>query len=83
MVRPWVVPYSAVDCFIGIASAFCTKLPYGPIVLVLGIEKGNEAVEGVAVGSLRISLAGAGAVRGLANRSVDLKMKKQAEGYGH
>lgn len=61
MVGPWVVSYAAVHSLIRVASAFCAEFPYGPVVSVFGIEEGDQAIEGVAVGSLGIGLAGAGA----------------------
>lgn len=63
MIRPWVVPYSAVDGLVWVASAFGAELPYGPVVAVLGVKESNKTVEGVTVGSLGIRLAGAGALR--------------------
>lgn len=64
VVRPWVVSYSAIDSFVGVASTLCTELPYGPVVSMLAIEEGYEAVKRVTVGSLGVCLAWSGTVRG-------------------
>lgn len=56
MIRPWVVPYAAVDGLIRVSRPFGAELPYRPVVRVLGIKEGDEAVERVAVGSLRVCL---------------------------
>jgi hypothetical protein len=62
VIGPGIVPYTSIDSLIRVAGAFCPELPDGPIVSMFGVEKGNEAVKGVAVGSLGICLARPGAV---------------------
>lgn len=63
MIRPGVVTDATVDCLIRVSRPFGAELPYCPVVWMFGIEKGDEAVEGVAVGSLGICLARPRSVR--------------------
>jgi hypothetical protein len=56
MVRPRVVANAIVHRLIGIPGPLGAKLPDGPAIAMLTIEKGNEAVERVAVGALRVGL---------------------------
>lgn len=60
MIGPGIVPYTSIDSLVRVAGAFCPELPDGPIVPMFGVEKGNEAVKRVAVGSLGICLARSG-----------------------
>jgi hypothetical protein len=62
MVGERVVPNPAMDGLVRVARAFGAELPYRPAVAVAGVEVGDELVEGVAVGALRVGLRGAGAV---------------------
>ena len=59
MVGPWVVPYSSVDLGVWVSCSFGTELPYRPVVTMPGIEKVDESICGVAVGSLRVGGGGA------------------------
>lgn len=52
MVWPWVVPYSMVDFRVRVARALGAELPYCPVGAVLVVEKFDEGVRRVAVGSL-------------------------------
>lgn len=61
MIRPGVVPDAVVDGLVGVPGAFGAELPDGPAGAVLGVEVGDEAVEGVTVGELGVGLGGAGA----------------------
>ena len=61
MVGPGVVPDAVVDRLVRVPRPFGAELPYRPLVAVTGVEEGDEAVEGVAVGALGVGLAGAGA----------------------
>lgn len=62
MIGPGIVPYASIDSLVRVAGAFSPELPDGPIISMFGVEKGNEAVKRVAVGSLGICLARSGAV---------------------
>lgn len=62
MVWPGIVPYSFIDSLIRVSGPFGPKLPDAPVISMFGVKKGNEAVERVSVGSLRVGLARAGAV---------------------
>lgn len=62
VIWPWVMAYPAIDGLVWIASSLGAKFPDGPIIAVFGIEKSDEAVEGVTVGALGVCLAGAGPV---------------------
>lgn len=57
MIRPGIVPYPAVNCLVRISCPLCAELPYCPVIWVFSVEKGDEAVEGVSVGSLWVCLA--------------------------
>jgi hypothetical protein len=59
MVREGVVVDSVIDVGVWVTGSFGAKLPYGPIVAVLGVEEFDERVERVAVCALRIGAAGA------------------------
>lgn len=61
MIRPGVVSDAVVDGLVGVPGAFGAELPDGPAGVVLVVEVGDEAVEGVAVGELGVGLGGAGA----------------------
>lgn len=61
MIRPGVVSDAVIDGLVGVPGAFGAELPDGPAGAVLGVEVGDEAVEGVAVGELGVGLGGAGA----------------------
>lgn len=54
------MPYASVDSLVRISSSFRPELPDGPIISMFGIKEGDETVEGIAVSSLRIGLAGTG-----------------------
>lgn len=56
VIRPRVVPYSIVYEPVGIASSFGAEFPYGPVLVVLGVEELDKAIEGVAIGALRVGL---------------------------
>lgn len=58
MVGPRVVSYPAVDSLVGVACSLGAEFPNGPVVAMFGIEKGDEAVERVPVGSFGVCLAG-------------------------
>lgn len=58
MIRPGVVPYATINGLIRVSRSFGAKLPYSPIIWMFGIEEGDKAVEGVAVCSLGVGLAG-------------------------
>lgn len=55
MVRPWIVVYTMVDFTVGIASTFGTKLPYCPVLVMSIIEKLNEGIRRISIGTLRVS----------------------------
>jgi len=38
------VAYAVVDGAVGVAGALGAELPYGPVVVVLGVEEGDEPV---------------------------------------
>lgn len=59
MIRPGIVSDAVVDGLVGVPGAFGAELPDGPAGAVLGVEVGDEAVEGVAVGELGVGLGGA------------------------
>lgn len=61
MIGPGIVPYPSIDSLVRVSGAFGPELPDGPIISMFGVEKGNEAVEGVSIGSLGVGLARAGA----------------------
>lgn len=63
MIRPGVVTDAAIDSLVRVSRPFGAELPYCPVVWVFGVEEGDETVEGVAVGSLRICLARSRAAR--------------------
>lgn len=54
-----VVVYAVVDFAVGIAGAFCAKLPYRPVFAMLRIEKLYEGIERVSVCALRVGATGA------------------------
>jgi hypothetical protein len=56
MVRPWVVTNAIVHRLVGIPGTLGAELPDSPAIAMLGIEKGNEAIERVAVGALWVGL---------------------------
>lgn len=55
MVWPWIMPYSPVHFGVRIAGAFCTELPYCPMLSMLVVEKFDESVSRIPVGALRVS----------------------------
>lgn len=61
VVGPWVMSYAPIDSLIWVPSALCAEFPYSPVVAMFGVEESDEAVKGIAVGSLRIGLAWTGA----------------------
>jgi hypothetical protein len=62
MVGPRIVADAAIHGLVRVAGALGAELPDGPAVGVFGVEEGDEAVQGVAVGELGVGLGGAGAV---------------------
>ncbi len=58
MVWPWVVPYSSVNFGVWVPCALGTELPYSPVGAMFIIEKFDECVCRVAIGSLRIGGGG-------------------------
>ena len=60
MIRPRVMPYSAVDFRVGIASTFCAKFPYRPVNIVFVVEELDEGVCRVAIRALRVCGGGTG-----------------------
>jgi acyl-CoA reductase-like NAD-dependent aldehyde dehydrogenase len=56
VIRPRVVSDSVVYEVIRIARPFSSKLPYGPVLSMLRVEKLDEAIERVAIGTLRVRL---------------------------
>ena len=54
VVRPWIVPYSAIDLGVRVAGAFCTKLPDRPVLAMLIVKKFDQGVGRIAVSSLRV-----------------------------
>jgi hypothetical protein len=62
VVRPGVVADAAVDGLVRVARPLGAEFPDGPPVAVAGVEEGHEAVERVAVGTLRVGLGGARSV---------------------
>lgn len=77
------MPYPPVHRLVWIPSPFGTELPYGPIVAMFGVEESNEAVERVAVGTLGVGLAGAGAVQGMLAKLQRTKgLERKGEGGG-
>ena len=60
VVRPWIVPYSAVDLRVRVTGAFSTKLPNCPVLAMLVVEKFDQGIGRVAVSSLRVSRGWAG-----------------------
>jgi hypothetical protein len=57
VVREWVVVDAVVDVRVWIAGSLGAKLPYGPVVAMLRVEKLDERVERVAIGALRVCAA--------------------------
>lgn len=62
MVWPGEVADTVVDGIVGVSGAFGAELPNRPAFAVLGVEEGDETVEGVAVGELGVGLGGAGSI---------------------
>lgn len=62
VVGPGVVADAAVDGVVGVSGALGAELPDGPVVAVLGVEEGDELVEGVSVRPLGVRLGRAGPV---------------------
>lgn len=56
VIWPRVVPYSIVYEVVGIAGSFGAEFPYSPVLVVLGIEELDKAIEGIAIGALRVGL---------------------------
>lgn len=50
------MPYPIVYEPVGIASSFGAEFPYSPVLVVLGIEEPDKAIEGVTIGTLRVGL---------------------------
>jgi hypothetical protein len=47
---------AVIHSFVRISGAFGAEFPYRPVLAVAGVEEGDQAVEGVAVGSLGVGL---------------------------
>lgn len=60
VIRPWVVVYPVVNLRVGVAGAFCAKLPYCPVDAMLVVEELDEGVSGIAVCSLGVCRGGTG-----------------------
>lgn len=60
VVRPGEVVDSSIDLRVRVARTLGAKLPYAPIFAMFRVEKINQGVEGVAVGSFGIINGGAG-----------------------
>lgn len=56
MIGPGVVAYPVVDGIVGVPRPFGAKLPYSPVIAVLGVKEGDQFIEGVAVGQPRVGL---------------------------
>ena len=60
VVRPWIVPYSAIDLGVRVTCTFSTKLPNCPVLAMLVVEKFDQGVGRIAISSLRVSGGWAG-----------------------
>ena len=69
MVWPRIVPDTVVYSLVWVACTLCSKLPDRPAIAVFRVEEGDELVEGVAVGSLRVGLGRSRTVYVSFNRS--------------
>ncbi len=54
VVGPWIVSYSSVDLRVWVPCALGAELPYCPVDAMFIIQKLDEGVCGVAVGSLGV-----------------------------
>lgn len=54
MVGEGVVVDAVVDFRVWVTRPFGAKLPYGPVVAMLGVEKLYERIKRVAIGALRV-----------------------------
>jgi hypothetical protein len=44
VIRPWIMPYSAIYFVVWVSRALGAKLPYRPILAVLLVEESNELI---------------------------------------